>query len=71
MNLMRKLRDQGKFRNSMLAEIEADERVEVPKKSNTNCTKSYLIQALQSELKKTEKIGRQNSGSNSRHERGK
>ena len=29
---MRKLRDQGKFKNSMLAEIEADERVEVPKK---------------------------------------
>ena len=26
---MRKLRDQGKFENSMLAEIEADERVQV------------------------------------------
>ena len=29
MNLMRKLRDQGKFQNSMLAEIEADESVQV------------------------------------------
>ena len=28
MNLMRKLRDQGHFKNSMLAEIEEDERLD-------------------------------------------
>ena len=57
MNLMRKLRDQGKFKNSMLAEIEEDERVQVFLTRRVKFNYPPLtMQALQDELKKTEKL---------------